>query len=171
MTGIPNSMPCEVFSFSCGSNYSLQNVLGGLVCLKTRFLYQCIDSRVGWESYVYVNQNAIKELKFWRANVKMLNAQGRATSEPKNCDIDCFSDASGTGYGGYSALCAGALVEGIVVYGCWSEVEMLQSTTWRKVASVETVLKSNEPSLCHKTVKIYSDNSNVRSVLTKGSKN
>ena len=45
----------------------------------------------------------------------MLNAEGRAIYEPKNCDIDCFSDASGTGYGGYIALCAGALVEGTVV--------------------------------------------------------
>ena len=48
---------------------------------------------------------------------------------------------------------------------------MLQSSIWREVASVERVLKSNEPtSLCHKTVKIYSNNSNVNSVLTKGVK-
>lgn len=163
-------IPVRFLASVVGQIISLQNVLGGLVCLKTRFLYQCIDSRIGWESYVYVNQNAIEELKFWRANVKLLNSEGRAIYEPKNCDIDCFSDASGTGYGGYLALCAGALVEGTVVYGCWSEVEMLQSSTWREVASVERVLKSNEPILCHKTVKIYSDNSNVNSVLTKGSK-
>ena len=99
-----------------------------------------------------------------------MNSEGRAIYEPKNCDIDCFSDASGTGYGSYLALCVGALVEGRVVYGCWSEVEMLQSSTWREVASVERVFKSNEPILCHKTVKICSDNSNVNSVLTKGSK-
>ena len=147
-------IPVRFLASVVGQIISLQNILGGLVCLKTRFLYQCIDSRIGWESYVYVNQNAIEELKFWRANVKLLNSVGRATYEPKNCDIDCFSDASGTGYGGYLALCAGALVEGTVVYGCWSEVEMLQSSTWREVASVERVLKSNEPILCHKTVKI-----------------
>ncbi|MES9972159.1 MAG: reverse transcriptase domain-containing protein, partial [Candidatus Thiodiazotropha sp.] len=163
-------IPVRFLASVVGQIISLQNVLGGLVCLKTRFLYQCIDSRIGWESYVYVNQNAIEELRFWRTNVKSLNAEGKAIFEPKNCDIDCFSDASGTGYGGYLALCAGALVEGTVVHGCWSEIEMLQSSTWREVASVERVLKSNEHFLCHKSVKVYSDNKNVSSVLMKGSK-
>ena len=69
------------------------------------------------------------------------------------------------------ALCAGAFVEGTVVFGCWSEVEMLQSSILREVASVERILKGNEPILGRKTVNIYSDNSSVNSVFTKGSEN
>ena len=77
-TGRVQIIPVRFLTLVVGQIISLQNVLGGLVSLKARLLYQCIVSRVGWESYVYVNQNAIEELKFWRANVKMLNAEGRA---------------------------------------------------------------------------------------------
>ena len=107
-----------------GQIISLQNVFGSLVCLRTRYLYLCIDSRVGWDSYVYVSQNAVEELKFWRANARSINADGKAISETGNCDMDLFSDAPGKGYGGYVVLCAGALVEGTEVYGSWNHVEM-----------------------------------------------
>ena len=89
--------------------------------------------------------------------------------EQRSAEVSVFSDASGTGYGGYVALCAGALVEGTEVYGCWDEAEVCQSSTWRELASVERVLKSNESSLSHKSIKVFSDNKNVSSILRKGS--
>ena len=55
------------------------------------------------------------------------------------------------------------------MYGCWDDVEMCQSSTWRELASIERVLKSNEASLCQKSIKVFSDNKNVSSILKKGS--
>ena len=162
-------VPARFLASVVGQIVSMQHVFEGLVCLKTRALYHCIDSRLGWDSCVFVSQNALEELEFWRANAKALNEKGVAIFEQRNAEISVFSDASGTGYGGYVALCAGALVEGTEVYGCWDDVEKCQSSTWRELASVERVLKSNEASLCQKSIKVFSDNKNVSSILKKGS--
>ena len=162
-------VPVRFLASVVGQIVSLQQVFEGLVCMRTRALYHCIDSRLGWESCVFVNEDAIEELKFWRENVKRLNIEGKMISETRNSEIALFSDASGKGYGGYLALCAGALVEGTEVYGSWSEIEISQSSTWRELASVERVLKSNESSLSHKSITVFSDNKNVSTILKKGS--
>ena len=162
-------LPVRFLASVVGQIVSLQQVLGGLVCLRTRSLYHCIDSRLGWGSFVYIDQSAVEELHFWRENAKSLNEKGMAICEQRSAEVSVFSDASGTGYGGYVALCAGALVEGTEVYGCWDEAEVCQSSTWRELASVERVLKSNESSLSQKSIKVFSDNKNVSSILRKGS--
>ena len=96
----------RVLASAVGQIVSKQQVFEGLVCLKTRALYHCIDSRLGRDSCVFVSQNAIEELEFWRLNVKALNEKGAPIYEQRNAEVSVFSDASGTGYGGYVALCA-----------------------------------------------------------------
>ena len=162
-------VPARFLASVVGQIVSMQQVFEGLVCLKTRALYHCLDSRLSWDSCVFVSQKALEELDFWRAHARALNEKGMAIFEQRNVDVSVFSDASGTGYGGYVALCAGALVEGTEVYGRWDDVEMCQSSTWRELASVERVLKSNEASLCQKSIIVFSDNKNVSSILKKGS--
>ena len=47
-----------------GQESSFQTVIGKIVSLKTRALYECILSRASW--VVFVTQGAINELLFWR---------------------------------------------------------------------------------------------------------
>lgn len=61
------------------------------------------------------------------------------------------------------------LIKSSVVTGSWSKTEQLQSSTWREVEAVRRVMFHNADLIKGKKVKIYSDNKNVKSVLTKGS--
>ena len=60
-------------------------------------------------------------------------------------------------------------IKNSVVTGSWSKTEQLQSSTWREVEAVRRVMFYNAGLIKGKKVKIYSDNKNVQSVLTKGS--
>ncbi|KAK3099945.1 hypothetical protein FSP39_012245 [Pinctada imbricata] len=75
-----------------------------------------------------------------------------------------INDASGTGYGGY-------IVENplSVSHGMWSESEKVKSSTWRELVAVERVLSSTLPFLNNKRIKWFSDNTNVVSIIEKGS--
>ena len=48
-----------------------------------------------------------------------------------------FSDASSTGYGGYVVELGSE-----VAHGQWSELQMVQSSTWRELKAVDLVLRS-----------------------------
>ena len=115
-----------------------------------------------------MDENAISEIKFWRENARFLNAKGMSIKIDNDCEIEAFSDASGFGYGGYISLCAGALSEGTEVFGAWGPYEKLLSSTYREAEAVRRVLNSNADLLHGKTVKWFSDNKNVKSVLKSG---
>ena len=63
----------------------------------------------------------------------------------------------------------GALKEGSEVLGDWNEHEQRKSSTWREAEAVSRVLRSHAGVLRNSMVKIYSDNQNVKSVLSNGS--
>ena len=84
-----------------GQVVSTLTVLGSVVCLKTIYLHECIDTRTLWNSRVYVNEHAISELKCWRNNVRILNSKGKCMSESKLVDVRIYTDVSVVGYGGY----------------------------------------------------------------------
>ena len=75
-----------------------------------------------------------------------------------------YSDASGSGYGGY-------IVENPsgIAHGMWSDDEKTQSSTWRELAAVERVLVSLKTFLKGKCIKWFTDNKNVVSIVEKGS--
>ena len=57
----PATFPVSVV----GQITSTQLVLGKTVRLKTRDLYKCIDSRLSWESPVFISEKAANDLLFW----------------------------------------------------------------------------------------------------------
>ena len=61
-----------------GQIISLQTVVGKLVSLRTRAMYECILSRAGWNAPVFVTQEAIEELVYWQLNAKVLKSKLRA---------------------------------------------------------------------------------------------
>ena len=84
-----------------GQIISTQLVLGKIVRLKTRELYKCIDSRLSWESPVFISEKAVEELLFWLQNISLLNEKGQDLSESFIVEVSMFCDASSEGYGGY----------------------------------------------------------------------
>jgi len=84
-----------------GQIISTQFVLGNKVRMLTRHMYNCVISRASWGSPVLVSDEAKKDIRFWRQNVRSLNKAGRYLFEVTTCQFSVFCDASGTGYGGY----------------------------------------------------------------------
>ena len=86
----------------------------------------------------------------------------------QNIEEYCYSiylDASRTGYAGYMVE-----TEGTEVLGSWSDAEQCKSSTWRELEAVNRTLRSFGDSLEGQSVKWYTDNKNVASIIVKGSK-
>ena len=63
-------VPARFAASVVGQIISTQLVLGKIVRLKTRELYKCIDSRLTWESYIFMSEKAVQELVFWLRNIQ-----------------------------------------------------------------------------------------------------
>ena len=79
----------------------MQMVLGKIVRLRTRELYKCIDTRLSWDSPVYISEKAEQEVKFWSDSVKVIHLKGRDFIESVDFETMLFCDASSVGYRGY----------------------------------------------------------------------
>ena len=49
----------------------------------TRSLYQALNFRSSWFSYVQLSDEAVSEIMFWKQNARSLSKTGRLTSERK----------------------------------------------------------------------------------------
>ena len=94
-------VPARFAASITGQIISMQMVLGKIVRLRTRELYKCIDSRLSWDSPVYILEKAEQEVKFWSDSVKVINLKGRDFNESVHFETVLFCDASSVGYGGY----------------------------------------------------------------------
>lgn len=146
-----------------GQIISMQTAVGKVVQLKTRELFNCINSRASWNAPVVVSAGVRSELKYWAQNIRSLN--GIKLENIMECSYSVYTDASGEGYGGYVVE-----KENSDVVGSWSEREKEKSSTWRELEAVNRVLKSSDVSLEGQGVQWYTDNKNVVSIIQKGSK-
>ena len=76
-----------------------------------------------------------------------------------------YSDASDSGYGGYSVEVGPQVAQGL-----WSAHKAKLSSTWRELKAVYAVLRSLAPSLKGRTVKWFTDNQNVTRIVQAGSR-
>ena len=76
-----------------------------------------------------------------------------------------YSDASGTGFGGYTVEHGPQ-----VAHGQWSEWEACQNSTWRELKAVLNVLQSIATQLQYERVRWFTDNQNVVRIVLNGSK-
>lgn len=74
--------------------------LGPVTRLRTRALYELVNKRWSWYDRFFMSPEAKDELDFWKHNISLFN--GRAIWFGPGCTRVVYSDASGTGYGGYS---------------------------------------------------------------------
>ena len=108
--------------------------LGPITRLHTRFLYALLNSRTAWYEDVVIDSGFRDELNFWLKNLEHYNGQGIWYS-PSAMRV-VYSDASGTGFGGFT------IEHGQhVAHGQWTCHERAQSSTWRELAAVIRVLR------------------------------
>ena len=137
--------------------------IGPVSRLMTRSMYALLSSRQYWGRPLFMTSEAKAELKFWASQIDHIN--GKEIWHSPSAVRVVYSDASATGYGGFT-----------VEYGChvahgpWSAEEMTQSSTWRKLKAVRMVLESLVPKLKNERVRWFSDNQNVVMILNIGSK-
>ena len=105
-----------------GRIISMSIALGPVARLMTRSLYSLLNSRHSWYETLCIIPEAHEELQFWYESITVYRRQNIWRS-PSAIRV-VYSDASGTGFGGYTVE-HGAQV----VHGHWSEWEAQQSST------------------------------------------
>ena len=70
-----NRVTCRILSKIAGSIISMKFVLGDITQLKSRYLYEAIDSKATWDAPIFLSNfpQAKSELEFWLGNVRRLN--------------------------------------------------------------------------------------------------
>ena len=143
-----------------GKIISMALGLGPVSRLMTRSLYSLLNTRHYWCEPVTIPQDAKQELLFWVDN---LNGQGIWHS-PSALRV-LYSDASDTGYGGYTVEHGYHMAQGL-----WTQDEATCSSTWRELRAVRMVLESLMEKLKNQRVRWFTDNQNVVRILQTGSK-
>jgi hypothetical protein len=145
-----------------GQIISMSAAMGAVVRLKTRYMYNCLVARLGWDSLVYVDHNALSEMFFWQKN--MFSVNGRSLRETTICELIVYTDASNKGFGGY--------IKGndeSETIGAWHKVESGESSTLREMEALRRVILSNEKSLSGKAVSWRTDSKNAAAIVKQGS--
>ena len=147
-----------------GKIISLSPVFGNLTRLMTRYSYMCIETRSCWDNILiilYPNE-VLRELIFWRNNVKSLNCKYLSSYSPSSVFI--YSDASNVACGAYTVE-----IQSKVFHKMWNEFEKKQSSTWREMRAIEQALISFKKEFHGKSLKWYTDNQNCIRIVQSGS--
>ena len=156
-------VPAKQIASLVGNIMSMSIALGPVARLMTRSLYTLLNNRRSWYERLLMSPEAAEELQFWQKCISDFNGQNIWRS-PSAVRV-IYSDTSDTGFGGY-------MVEHgpQIAHGQWSVWEAQQSSTWRELKAVSTVLKSFASSLRDERIRWFSDNQNVVSILMYGSR-
>ena len=141
-----------------GKIISMGLALGPVARFMTRALYSVLETRRAWCDILSVPPEAREELLFWVESLQEYNSQPIWHSPSA---VRCvYSDASDTGYGGYT------VEHGMhVAQGNWLPDEAKQSSTWRELVAVERVLGSVAIKLRNMRVRWFTDSQNVVRIL------
>ena len=143
---------------------SASRAIGRLTRLFSRHLYRTIESRTSWSDRILSSAGAIAELEFWHKNLNYIN--GHPIKPVCGVFSAMYSDASDSGFGGFSVR-----MSNLVSSGIWSTSESKESSTHREVRAVLYVLRSLGSQLRGMTLKWYSDSQNACRIITVGSTN
>ncbi len=165
ITLVPENDPVSMrlLASVVGQIVAMGIAVGPVARLRTRALYGVVNSRLAWSDYLELSEEAREELVFWHQAINDLNGQPIWFSA--SATRVAYSDASGTGYGGYVVE-----IGQEVSHGHWSPDEAARSSTWRELKALERVLLSFSTRLSGHKVKWFSDNQNVVHIVHKGSR-
>ena len=117
-----------------GSIISMSLALGSVSGLMTRSLFAVLNTRISWWQKLGLTKQARDEVGFWLARISEFNGQN-IWPKPSALRI-VYSDASSTGFGGYTVEHGN-----LVANGQWSVEEAAQSSTWHELQAVRLVLE------------------------------
>ena len=158
-----NSLTARVLASIVGKIISMSLAVGPVSRLMTRSMYALLSARRHWNQLLDVTPEARAELEFWCNQIDHVNGQ-EIWHSPSAVRL-VYSDASDTGYGGFTVQHGCHIAQ-----GTWSAEEMAQSSTWRELTAVRRVLESLIPKLKNQRIRWFSDNQNVVRILEVGSK-
>ena len=157
------ALPARSIASITGKIISMSIALGPVTRLMTRSLYALISTRYSWCHMLEISAEARSELQFWADQLKEFNGQDIWHSPSAVRFV--YSDASDTGYGGYT------IEHGChIAQGQWLPHEASQSSTWRELRAVRNVLEALANKLMNHRVRWFTDNQNVVRILTTGSR-
>lgn len=141
---------------------SMGIVLGNITQLMTRCISMCVAQAQSWNDNILLDEESTSQMRFWLNHLGCINV--REICYTPHCNRIVYSDASGTGYGGYCVESSTG-----VSHGLWSPYEAGQSSTYRELTAVYRVFLSLVHVLRGTRVKWFSDNQAVVKIVEKGS--
>jgi hypothetical protein len=98
-----------------------------------------------WDSKFSLDDYTIRELEFWKSNLKQLNSRelDQARSHSQSHYV-VYSDASASGCGAHMSLNGEQ-----ICHKQWTKEESQYSSTWRELSAIEYALESFFPILNH----------------------
>ena len=162
--GLPKSSPRKVAAV-CGKIISTKFVLGNIVSLKTRRLYELNKDFVSWDQNISFSshQGAVQELFFWKNHFEKFNA--RFIQFEYRTPIKVYSDARSTGIG----IHFHNGIERKIAKGNFTQNQSAESSTWREIFAIQFGLKSFSKFLKNKKVVWHTDNMAAKTIVKKGS--
>ena len=158
------SVSARVLASLLGRIISGGAVFGNISRLMTRYCSISVASAQNWDSKFYLDQYCIRELNFWKSNLKRLNCRVVIDSPHRTSNYVVYSDASATGCGAHLD------VNGEQVCNKqWDLVERRQSSTWRELSAILFALHSFLPLLVGSYTKWFSDSQTACKIIQVGS--
>ena len=136
-------VPARLLARFVGKIISLGLAIGPISRFMTRSLYALLESRFAWCDRLAKSPEARSELGFWNDCLARYKAQP-IWRTPSAFRV-VYSDASDTGYGGYTVEHGPC-----IAHGQWSPIESQHSSTWRELTAVHRVLDSISGKLVNK---------------------
>eukprot|EP00111_Clytia_hemisphaerica_P009430 TCONS_00027673-protein len=154
----------RILSKVAGSIISMKFVLGDITQLKSRYLYEAIDSEVAWDAPISLKKfpQAIRELEFWLGNLRRLNH--RFISEHRATFVNVYSDASDFGIGSHIPAL------GAESHRNLDPKEQGLSSTWRELSAILYSLRSFKQLLTRQSINWFTDNFAASLIVSKGSR-
>ena len=146
-----------------GQIISMTLGLGPIARLFTRQMYFRIESRLHWHELVSIDPALLEELRFWLQHLPSFI--GYAISRSLSATSIVYSDASDTGYGGYTVQVG----DRHKAVGLWSEVDSKLSSTYREMKAILNVLQSFKSLLHDQAVVWFTDSENSVRIVQFGS--
>jgi len=116
--------------------------------IMTRHLFSCLREKTGWDSLIFLDQDAMEELQWWHENIRTWKAT--PVSQPVPTMV-LMTDASKTGWG--------ATLEGIAsTHGFFTHDIQVRSSNYRELYAVFLAISSLQEKIQDQHLLLRTDN-------------
>ena len=145
-----------------GQIISTGPVLGNIARIMTRHCVMSTLCNDHWDLEFRLDDYCKEELYFWKENLMNINSRHCFVNTSPSYFV--YSDASATGCGSVIGF-----NNNYVCHKMWTELESLQSSTWRELYAIEFSLQSFAPVLKGSRFKWFTDNQAAARIVEVGS--